>query len=183
MSNKTGSYWTYGSQDGGIYTRYARGKDSVKLGLTFSYYDHKDTSGNIVPDYYGKNNGYYFTLIDLDGSESNYMPYAFWKDSAVKGSSWDNTGTISYSGLSISIKIESTEVDDNVSLKNGDSLFSNLVHVHSEIKATVTSMGIGKLDSWFRKGLGIVREEAEINIAGAYSLKYTDSLINYHLAD
>ena len=182
MSTKLGSSWSYGSKSGVDYTRYARDKDTQKIGLTFSYYEHLDTSNSLIPEYFGKNNSYYFTLIDLNGSESNYMPYAYWKDSAIKGSTWNNTGSVSYPGLgSVSILIESTEVDDNVTLYHTDSTYKNLIHVHSGIKATVSNLEVGTLDIWFRKGLGVVRQEADINILGAYTLQYADSLLRYHI--
>lgn len=182
MSTKKGSSWSYGSKSGVNYTRFARDKDSTKIGLTFSYYEHLDTSNSLIPEYFGKNGSYYFTLIDLDGAEANYMPYAFWKDSATKGTSWNNTGSVSYPGLgSVSILIESNEVDDNVTLYHTDSTYTNLIHVHSNIKATTANLGVGTLDIWFRKGLGVVRQEADINILSAYTLQYADSLLRYHI--
>ena len=54
MSTKSGTYWKYGSRDGVNYTRYARGKDTVRNGKTFSYYERQDTGGNLLPEYFGK---------------------------------------------------------------------------------------------------------------------------------
>ncbi|MEO6831111.1 MAG: hypothetical protein ABI378_02580 [Chitinophagaceae bacterium] len=182
MSIKLGSSWNYGAKSGVEYTRFARDKDTLKDGLTFSYFERLDTSNNLIPEYFGKNSGYYFTLIDLDGSETNYLPYAFWKDSASKGTSWNNTGSVSYPSLGkVPILIESTEVDDNVTLYHTDSTYKNLIHVHSNIKATLSNLRVGTLDIWFRKGLGVVRQEADISILGAFKLQYTDSLLHYHI--
>jgi len=86
MSTKVGSYWKYGAQDGVAYTRYAREKDTMKNNLKYSYYERQDDStGTIIPEFFGKNGEYHITLIDLDGLQTTYLNYAFWKDSARKG--------------------------------------------------------------------------------------------------
>jgi hypothetical protein len=64
----------------------------------------------------------------------------------------------------------------------GDSTYTNVVHVHSDAKATrPISLKVGTFDTWFVKGLGVIRAEANINIAGAYTQEHTDSLLSYHI--
>lgn len=182
MSTKSGSYWKYGSRSGVTYTRYARGKDTVKNGLKYSYFERIDTAAHLLPEYFGKNNQYYITLIDLDGAETTYLPYVFWKDSAKTGDSWDNTGQV-YHPLAgnVDALIESDQSEDGLSMTIGSKTYTNVVHVHSDIKVTLLSTRIGTMDIWFVKGLGVLREEFNIDIFGAYTQSHTDSLIDYHI--
>jgi hypothetical protein len=184
MSTKNGSYWKYGTRDGVLYTRHARDMDTMKNGLKFSYYEREDDiTGTISPEYFGKNGAYHFTLIDLDGSRTSYLEYAFWKDSAKKGDTWNNVGSVTHElAGKVDLLVESTQSDDGLTLTFGGNTFTNVVHVHSDIKAiNPISLRVGTFDIWFVKGLGVIREEANIDIAGFYTQTHTDSLLSYHI--
>lgn len=184
MSVKKGSYWKYGSRNGVTYTRYALEKDSIKNGLTYSYFERTDSIGNVLPEYFGKNNQYYITLIDLDGGKTNYLPYVFWKDSAVRGTTWNNTGQIYYEVTgNVDGLIESVQSEDSLTMTIGSKTYTNVVHVHSDLKATLINAKIGTIDIWFVKGLGMLREEFNVNIFGAYQQSHTDSLLEYHIQE
>jgi len=183
MSTKSGSYWRYGSREGVPYTRYARNMDTVKNGLKYSYYEQQeDTVGGFTPEYFGKNGPLYITLIDLDGNKDNYMEYVFWKEDAVQGDSWTNTGSASYPGLgNVSLLTSSNETEAGITMKIDTATYTNVVHVHSDIKGGAFNFKVGTLDFWFVKNLGVIREEAHINVLNAYKLDHTDSLISYHI--
>ncbi len=184
MSTKAGSWWKYGSRDGKVYTRYAREKDTMKNGLKYSYYEAQDdSSGAITPEYFGKNGKYHFTLFDLDGGQTTYLEYAFWKDSAQKGDAWDNTGSVYHPLVgNVAILIESNQAEDGLSMTIGGTTYTNVIHVHSDAKATAVNLKVGTFDTWFVKGIGMIREEANIDILGAYTNSHLDSLLSYHLA-
>lgn len=182
MSTKSGSTWRYGGRDGITFTRYARGKDSVILGATYSYYERKDdNAGSFQPEYFGKNNSSYLTLIDIDGNENNYINYLFWKDGATTGASWDNTGKVSSPIGNVNILIESYVAEDNLTMTISPNTFTKVVHVHSNLKGGPFNTALGTLDIWFVKGIGIIREEADINILSQYQMQHTDSLLEYHI--
>lgn len=183
MSTKVGSYWKYGARDGVAYTRYAREKDTMKNGLKYSYYERQDDStGTLMPEFFGKNGEYHITLIDLDGLQTTYLNYAFWKDSARKGDSWNNVGSVYHPLVgNQDILIESFQTDDGLTMSYGGNVFTNVVHVHSDAKASAFNIKVGTFDIWFIKGIGVIREEAHIDILGAYTLSHTDSLLSYHI--
>lgn len=185
MSSKNGSYWRYGSRDGILWTRHARQMDTMMLGKKYRYYERRDDgSSGYDPEYFGKNNNLYLTLIDLDGSRSNYVDYVYYRDSAKKSDAFTNTGQVNSPLGTVNIKIESYVADDNLTLTYGANTYTKVLHVHSNITGSVAllqNVSIGTLDIWFRKGLGIIREEADIDILGQYQQHYIDSLIDYHI--
>src|SRR6188768_4112027 len=120
MSTKKGSYWKYATAAGERFTRRAMEKDTVMNGLTFSYYQRSDdTTGSISSEFFGKNGIYHLTLVnmDVDGNDNNYLEYAFWKDSAQKGDSWNNVGTMHTDVVSnVNVLIESYQTDDHLTM-------------------------------------------------------------------
>lgn len=184
MSTKPGSYWRYGTADGEHYSRYATDKDSVVNGLNYSYYERKDdTTGSISSEFFGKNGIYHLTLVDMDvDGGGSYLEYAFWKDSANKGDSWNNVGSFNTPVVkNIQVLLESYQTDDHLTMSWGGNTFTDVVHVHSDAKATGLNMKIGTIDIWFVKGIGVIREEAHIDVSGFYSKDFTDSLLSYHV--
>jgi hypothetical protein len=184
ISTKKGSFWKYGSRNGVAYTRYAREQDTIKNGLTYSYYERQDDStGTILPEYFGKNGGYHFTLVDLDGTRTTYLEYAFWKDSAKTGDTWNNVGSVYHPLVNnVQILVESKQISDGQTMTFGGQTFYNVVHVHADAKASAFNLHVATFDMWFVKGLGILREEANVDVAGAYKQNHVDSLLSYHIA-
>lgn len=190
MSTKKGSYWHYGSRAGVSYKRFAREKDSVKNGLLYSYYERQEDTGAglLTPEYFGKNGTYYVTLLDLEenGStpapDNKYLEYVYWKEDATKGSSWQNTGTVNHSSVGdVRLYTSSKEIDDNLTLVSGNKTYTGVVHVHSDLRTVTFNTRIGTLDMWFVKNIGVIRQEAHINILGAFTKDHVDSLIDYYI--
>lgn len=185
MSTKKGSYWKYATRAGERFTRRPMERDTVVNGLTYSYYERTDdTTNTISPEFFGKNGVYHLTLVNMDvnGSGDNYLEYAFWRDSAKKGDSWSNVGTMHTDVVSnVQVLIESYQTDDHLTMTIGPHTYTDVVHVHSDAKATALNVKLGTFDIWFVKGLGVIRQEADINAAGFYKQQYTDSLVDYHI--
>ncbi len=186
MSTKKGSYWTYGAPDGTVFTRTATGKDSIKLGLTYSYYERKQVGADSTfPDYFGKNSIKYITLVDLTGDKTQYVNFILIEDSAKVGDNWNSTETINYSGANINVAIQSSVQSVGGTLVFGSTTYTNVVQVHSDLKAKLTLSpaytNCGSLNIWFVKGIGIIKEDADISILGFFSKQYNDSLLSYHI--
>lgn len=184
MSTKSGSYWHYGSREGISYTRFARNKDSLKKGLIYSYYERQEDTGagRFTPEYFGKNGKYYITLIDLDDTWTNYLEYVFWIEDAKQGDTWQNTGSIYYAATGdVKLYTSSNETEENLTMESGGTTYTGVIHVHSDLRTVTFNTRIGTLDMWFVKDIGVIRQEAHINIFGAYVLEHTDSLTNYHI--
>lgn len=186
MSTKEGSWWLYGSNESTVIKRMATGADSTKLDLFFDYYEALDTNTNhITPEYFGKNGELYLTLIDIDGSQKNYIPAVVQKDNAKVGDTWLNTGDITYSGMKFDLKIEGEIESVNETITVGPHTFTNVVRTKSILKGKASAQPVfvkcGEVTMWFAKGIGIIKSNFEINILEIYKRKYSDSLIQYHI--
>lgn len=183
MSTKAGSWWLYGTADGKVYKRQSTGKDTTKNGLAFSYYESIDTNSKyITPEYFGKNGNFYVTLFDLDGAQTDYMTVVIMQDSAVTGSSWSNTET--YKG-NFDLLVESDVVSAGGTLVVNGKTYTDVSQVYSHLKAkpkaVPTYIDCGTINVWFSKGVGLLKQDVNISIFGAYNLQHKDSLMNYHI--
>lgn len=183
MSTKGGSWWLYGTADGKVYKRKATGKDTMKNGLKFSYYESVDTNSQfITPEYFGKNNNYYVTLFDLDGGQTDYMTVVIMQDSAVTGSSWSNTETYK---SNYDLLVESDVVSAGGTLTVNGKTYNDVSEVFSHLKAkpkTIpTYIDCGTINVWFAKGVGLLKQDVNISVLGIYALQHQDSLMDYHI--
>lgn len=187
MSTKEGSWWLYASSDGTVTQRKATGKDSTMLGRKYDYYETTDTATKfITPEYFGKNGDKFFMLVDLDGSQTNYLPLIVNKDEVKLGDKWDNTSDMVYSGMTFNLLAEGevTAVGQVMTL-NGKE-YTDVIEVNNKLKAKQATLmpiyiSCGSAKLWFKKGVGIIKSDFDISIASVFTKKYTDSLIDYHI--
>lgn len=187
MSTREGSWWLYGSNEGDIVKRKATGRDSLKEGRTYNYYEAQDTvSQHITPEYFARNGDLFLTLIDLDGSQSNYINAVVQKDNPQLGDTWSNTGSISYSGMQFDLLTEGEITGVGQTMHLNGHTYDNVVEVTNKLKARVsmpptpyTNCGTARM--WFRKGIGVLKSDFDIAILSFYSRHYTDSLLDYHI--
>ncbi len=111
MSTKDGSWWMYGSNEGTITIRRATGRDSVMLGRVYNYYEMTDTTAQsqyVTPEYFGKNQDNFLMLVDMDlnGNKQNYLNVVVQKDNPQVGTTWSNTGSLSYGGMPFDLLTE-----------------------------------------------------------------------------
>lgn len=186
MSTKSGSWWLFGARNGDVTKRMATGTDSNKNGLLFSYFIKLDTNTQYpTPEYFGKNQEDYVSLFDMDGSETNYVTLIFLKDSVHATSSWTNTEDYKYGSLNTNLLVESNVEFVDGTLTLGDSTYKNVTKVHNNLKAKLatapTYSSVGKLDIWFARGIGIIKEEVDVNLFSLIKKQHTDSLLQYHI--
>lgn len=188
MSTKAGSWWVYGSaSDETMFTRYAGGKDSLVNGLKYAYYYRIDTTTKFrTPEYFGKNNDKYVSLIDINGKMETYLTMVILKDNVTLGESWTNTETRMIEGYNVDMLIESQVVNVNGTYNSNGATYTNVTEVFSTLKAksklTAAYTYCGTLHVWFVKGIGIIREIGDIDVLdGKVSKKYEDSLMSYHI--
>lgn len=191
MSTKSGSWWLFGARNGDITKRMATGKDTVKNGLKFDYFELLDTNKKfITPEYFGKNENKYVSLYDLDGAQTNYVTLVFLLDSVKTGSSWENTQNYKYSSYNINMLVQSRVDFIDGTLALGDTVYNKVTKVHHDLKGKLPPLvpayiGVGTLDVWFAQGIGIIKQDVnvDINVLGSSLLtkKHTDSLLDYHI--
>ncbi len=185
MNNKVGTWWEYGSsgdtatQD---YTRYALDIDTVIEDYPMSYYHRRShVTGYYTPEFFGTYGDKLVTMIPLDKTQENYIPYVFYVRDSKVGDTWENTGRASYLTYTADVKIESSLEEVDLEMSWGGNTYENIYHVKSEIYATAARIHSGTLEIWFNDGLGIIKGTADFDILGAYSRVYRDSLVDYYL--
>lgn len=186
MSTKEGSWWTYGSNEGTVTTRRATGRDSFKMERTYNYYETTDTNSKYVtPEYFGKNGTSYLMLVDLDGTHTKYMNVVVQKENALTGEKWENTGSISYSGIKFDLLTKGEVMSTGGSMVINGTTYTNVTQIKSDLKAKIFGTPVysdcGDATMWFSKGVGIIKSDFNISISSFYSRKYTDSLLSYHI--
>jgi hypothetical protein len=185
MSTKQGSWWLYGSNDGTVTRRVATGRDSLKEGKMYNYYENTDTATQYFKaEYFGKNGDKFLTLADLDGTGTYYMTVVVHKDNAVLGDTWENTGSITYQGMSFSLLAEGEVTGVNQTMTINGHTYTDVVEVNNKLKAkpsispAYTNCGTAK--AWFKKGVGIIKADYDIHILTFVNKQYTDSLLDYY---
>jgi len=188
MSARQGSWWLYASNENTVVRRVATGRDSVKMGLSYNYYEATDTTSQYVtPEYFARNGDKFLMLVDLDGSQTNYMNVVVHKDNPQLGDTWSNTGSISYSGMSFDLLAEGEITGVQGTLTINGHTYTDVVEITNTLKAkpqippTPVYVNCGTARMWFQKGIGLIKSEFDISIASFYSRHYTDSLLDYHI--
>ena len=198
MSTKEGSWWLFASKDNLTIKRIATGKDSIKKGLLFSYFEKWDITDypanepEITPEYFGKNENKYVSLLSFDETQTNYVTLVFLLDSAKKGDSWENTEDYTYNNIKMNLYVKSSVAFIDGSLELGKlGTINDVTKVHHELKGKTNFMAtytnVGTLDIWFAKGIGIVKQDMNVDIklfgSSIVSRQYADSLIDYHIVE
>ncbi len=188
MSTKAGSWWLYKADDGSVFYRYATGQDSFVSGLTYEYFYRIDTTSVMkekIPEYFGKNDGKYISLIDLDGKEKTYITYVILKENPVPSQSWENTERKKIEGWDVDMYIVSKVQSINETLTINGKTYDNVILVHNDLKAKSVLMpayiNCGTLDVWFKIGVGIIKERGDIDVIGLVKKTYADELLDYHI--
>lgn len=187
MSTKEGSWWLYASSDGTVTNRKATAKDSTMLGRKYDYYETTDTTSKFVtPEYFGKNGAYFFMLVDLDGTQTNYLPVVVNKDSIKLGDTWDNTTDLVYAGMTFNLLAEGEVTGVGQTLTINGKEYTDVVEINNKLKGrqailapVYVNCGTAKL--WFKKGVGIVKSDFNISVLSVFTKQYSDSLIDYHI--
>ncbi|HRO44075.1 MAG TPA: hypothetical protein PL009_14665 [Flavipsychrobacter sp.] len=190
MTNKTGSWWLYGGSDSTVSVMTATGRDSTIKGLFFSYYERVDTTSaerNIMPEFFGKNTSRYVTLVDLDGTYTQFITVIFFKEDVPIGEKWTNIDNLDYLGLKFDVKVESRLVEMAGNMAINGKIYTDVKKIHHEFWGRI-DLGIpsdytdiGFMDVWFVKGIGIIKKDLNVTIAaGNFSKVYRDSLLDYY---
>ena len=190
MSTKVGSWWLFGARNGEVTKRMATGRDSMKNGLRFSYFERMDTTSDyntITPEYFGKNENKYLSLFDFDGGGTNYATLVFLMDDVNAGSSWTNTQDYTYGSYKLNLYVESNVEFVDGTLTLGNTTYTGVTKVHNKLKGKLQLqagyLDAGKLDIWFAKGIGVIKQDVDINILSFATKKHTDSLLDYHIVN
>lgn len=192
MSTKKGSWWLYAADDGSVFYRYATGRDTLKESLWYKYFYRIDTTSRLkeeLPEFFGKNDGKYLSLIDVDGTYRYFITYVILKEGAYQGQKWENTERRKIQGFNLDMYIASEVISVNDVLELNGHRYDSVIHVYNDLKAKLVGTPLytdcGDLDVWFRKGIGIIKEDGKIDIApvgvSLLSKSYKDYLLEYHI--
>lgn len=188
MSTKVGSYWWYHTNEGNVNYVEATGKDSVVNGAKYDYYTAKDTNANywVTATYYAKNGNNYINLIDLDGSQKNYVPVIIFVDSAKVGDSWTNTHSMTYQGANVDLLIEGEVIAVGATEIIDGKTYNNVTKVRSKLQGRSIPLipayaDCGFAEMWFQKGVGVLKKDIDLKIFMFYSRKFQEWIVDYHI--
>jgi hypothetical protein len=192
FSTKKGSWTLLSSDDGSVFYRYATSETRDIKGLKMEYFYRIDTTSVMkekIPEYYGKFDGKYLSMIDLDGSSKDYINFVYFKEGFTTGMSWYNEEKEIIQGWNLVMGIDSKILNDNESLMVNGKIYDNVIHVFNNLKARLaimpTMVDCGDLEIWYKKGIGIIKNKGNIKIAPAgvtlVEKVYSDQILDYHL--
>lgn len=189
MSTKVGSWWLYTSNEGHVNLLEATGRDSMVDNAMYDYYTMTDTASRtqyVTHTFYAKNGHNYLNLIDLDGSQTSFVPAIVFVDSATVGQTWLNTHTMRYSGLNVDLEIEGTVIATNDTEVINGKTFTGVTKVHSKLRGRQVPLvpvwtNCGTAEMWFVKGIGMIKRDFDIRILTFYTRDYEESIMDYYI--
>lgn len=190
MSTKAGSWWLYNTSESKILKRTATGLTKEKDGFVYDLYKMVDTTSSMqeeIDDFFAKNEENYISLLDLDGSQTNYVRAIIYKENAPIGNTWENTHTMSYSGLNFDILITSEIKGVNETKVINGVTYDSVFVTYNKLQGRQLPLfplwqDCGYVELWFKRGVGILKREYDISILNVFSRTYHDEILSYHIA-
>lgn len=185
MPTDSGSWWLMKDNNGEITITTATGRDSFIENNTYEYYEMRDTgTGAITPYFYAKNDGYYLSLPDITG-QGDFIPTIICTVNPKVGDTWTNTSLIHYSGIPVSIKSNGKVVTTTGSLTINGHTYQNVVETENDLKAKPSFspvwMDAGTLTIYFVSGIGIIKNDLDVDVSGVFQTYVSDELLDYHI--
>lgn len=185
LPTNTQNWWLYQANDGTKFKRYFTGRDTVVDQFNYNLFEQIDVNnGTIVKEFYAKFEGNYYTLLKVDNSGSAYVKAQMLNGDPKTGDTWTSNGSFYY-GVNIPTKLESevTYVNGTYALED-NTVVDSVIEVKSELYGKlnfVTWTNCGTITMKFRKNLGIISEDYDINVAGFFQKHYSNHILSYHL--
>ncbi len=186
MSTVEGSWWLYGTNEGAVVIRSAKGEKATVNNFEYDYYTSTDTNTKwITPEYFAENEQKYLMLIDLTGEQKDYIPAIVTKENPKVGEKWTNTHTMNYQSINFDLLIEGEIVEIIPVMNINGKEYTDVVKVNNALQAKFFLIpqyqDCGNTVMYFSKGIGVLKTEININIMTFYNRNYSDSLLDYHL--
>lgn len=188
MSTNPESWWQFRMEENNTVketTRRPTGNKATIDGFEYDLYHSIDSSTMyITNEYFAKNENYYLTLIDLDGSQSNYVKAIVYKDDGKLGDTWTSTHQMPYSGMNIDIEITSTISGINETKQLHGKSYDSVFVTSSTLRAKsglIPWTNCGTVEMWFRRGIGILKTDFNISILSLYNRQTKVELLNYQI--
>lgn len=187
MSTNPNSFWEYQSNEGEHFIRKPLGTTAIMNEREWDYYESTEqNTGWITKEYFAQNGEYYVMLLDLDGSQTEYVEMIVHKEDANIGDLFTNSGTVSYSGFNIHIFIEGEVIETDLTYDLNGETIEGVTVIKNNFKAKTgilpyVDCGDGEL--YFKEGLGILKMDIDLDIMSFYTRTYKDELIDYFIAE
>lgn len=188
MSTKPGSWWLFKNVENNTTketTRTPTGNKATIDGFEYDLYHSVDSSTMYVTnEYFAKNEDFYLTLIDLDGSQNDYVKAIVYKDNGKIGDKWTSTHQMTYSGMNFDIEITSTITGINETRTLNGQSYDSVFVTSSSLRAKsaiIPWTNCGSVEMWFRKGIGILKTDFDISILSVYNRQTQVELLDYYI--
>lgn len=187
MSVNPGSHWEYKSNEGEHFIRVPKGTKQVVNDREWDYYESTEQSTMwVTPEYFAKNGDKLLMLLDLDGSQENYLEVIAYKENPVVGETFTNTHELKFGIMNIHALIESSIYQTNATFEYQGDMLEDVTIIKNKLKAKTGVMpyiDCGDAFLYFKEGIGILKMDIDLSIMSFYEREYEDELIDYHIAE
>lgn len=185
MPTDSGSWWLMKDNSNNISITTATGRDTFIANNVYDYFEMKDTNTHdITPYFYAKHDPYYLSLVDIT-SNGDYVPMIISTVNPQPGDTWTNTAQMTYMSIPIDIKMEGSVTTTTGSLTINGHTYENVIETLNTLKAKPSVspawINAGTLHMYFVKGIGIIENDLNVNVAGFFQTQISQQLLDYHI--
>lgn len=186
MSFTPTSSWTYQeidhtNKDTSEYILTSTNRDTIVAARTYHVFTDSDSS-NILYNITGND---YYTFSNLTASLGGKpIEMLYLKDSSAINTSWNQSYSISVSGLPVVITLTNIIAEKNINKIINGITYPNVIHVNSKISATTLGIPVpdntikNTIDYYFAKKYGMIQGIRKVSFALGAADENTDIEIN-----
>jgi hypothetical protein len=192
MSYTANSTWDYEVVDNVTattvnYTITSTNRDSTINGKTYHVFTNSSGSAN---KYYNITGNDYYNFQSLPASlGGNAVENIYLKDNVAVNNTWNQSYTISASGIPLTVNIVNTIAEKGISKTVNSIVYNDVIHVTSSL--SVSAFGtplpagaiITDIQSYYAKKYGMIQSKYKISINYSGIVDNTDQQTNLKLAD
>ncbi|HLS71414.1 MAG TPA: hypothetical protein VK027_07115 [Chitinophagaceae bacterium] len=187
MSTNPNSFWEYESNENDHFIRKPTGTKQMMNEREWDFYEATDQNTDwITPEYFAKNKDKYVMLLDLEGSQQEYIEVIVYKENPKVGDKFNNTHKMSVSGINVDLLIESEVISINETFNYPNGTIEDVTVIKNKLKGKTgitPYIDCGSAYLYFKKGIGILKMDIDISILSFYNREYTDTLLDYYIEE
>lgn len=187
MSVNPESFWEYETNEGDHFIRVPKGTKQTVNNREWDYYESTDQSTHwVTPEYFAKNGDKLLMLLDLDGSQSNYLEVIAFKENPSVGETFTNSHELKFGIMNVQAVIESSIYQVNAVVEYQGTTIEDVVIIKNKLKAKTALtpyIDCGDAFLYFKEGIGPLKLDINLSIMSFYNRSYSDHIVNYEIAD
>lgn len=185
MSTNPLSFWEYETNEGDHFIRVPKGTQQIINNRKWDLYESTDQNTQwVTPEYFARNGDKLLMLLDLDGSQENYLEVIAFKENPSVGESFTNSHELKFGIMNVHAVIESSIYQVNATVEYQGSTIEEVVIVKNKLKAKTPLtpyIDCGDAFLYFKEGIGPLKLDINLSIMSFYNRTYSDQLIHYEV--